>query len=545
MLMHNDEQGPMTLAINDSQMDLHVISFTGHEGLNQPYRFDINLVSEPPVINCDNLSGRNAYLSFGPQAQGIHGQISEACLVHAGDGLNLYRVTLMPALQQLARVRKARTFNGMSVLQILRQVLEEHGLQPAVYRFERIIGVYPPREMCAQYQETDLHLLQRLCEEEGISFRFEHSVDRHVLIFADDPASYPELNHRRSMRVPGVNDHGETGVRHFSERLSQHPSYSSHSGENLALLDEYRGATGPDSTPDVDAPPAVVLPFVIRGDRCARQRQVSVRALERLRCERRVISGCSNQPALVSGQIMQVVEHPDRLMNDQWLLTEIRHEGSQLARLKGASANDIAAIIGATQAMRVLSWKPLLPVQSSVSTARASDCQYHNEFSVIPWAMPFRAPLKHRKPVIDGMHCAVLVRPHTFDALGRLEVRFDWQSDCIEQGGKNSWAAVCGAVRISEGTTRVSVGFFDDDPDQPVICDVLESSAAEQLKADVRHAVIARHDGEPVRLAPDQSLDLNSVQAITLQTALATIEIAAQRLTFSSREDPEHSAMLE
>jgi type VI secretion system secreted protein VgrG len=538
MLMYKDEQGPMTLAINDSQMDLHVISFTGQEALNQPYRFDIDLVSEHGAIDHDTLLGRSAYLSFGPQPQGVHGQISEVSHVQAGTGLSLYRITLTPDLQRLANAPKARTFNGMRVPQIIDLLLQEHGLGTAAYRFERMIGVYPPRDMCVQYQETDLHLLQRLCEEEGISFRFEHNVSGHVLIFADDPASFPELSPSRGMLITDLTDNGQNGIAHFAERLTLLPSYSSHGGDNLAFLDQHRSTSTRVTTLEVDLPPAVVLPFGVRGDQSTRQRQMSVRALERLRCERRVISGRSSQPALVSGQIMQVTEHPDRLMNDQWLLTEIRHEGSQLAKLKGASAEDIAAIIRATQAIRALSWSPLQPAQSSAaSNVRASDCQYRNEFSVIPWAMPFRPRLQHRKPAITGIHSAVLAQPHTFDALGRLAVRFGWQSVGSDQGAQHSWAALCSAVQIQADTTAVSVGFFDDDPDQPVICGVLKAATAEQLNADVRCSGVAEGDDNHVRLAPDQRLDLDSVQPITLHTARATIEIAAHRVTFHSRED--------
>ena len=536
--MRNDEQGPMTLAINDSQMDLHVISFTGREALNQPYRFDIDLVSKHRAVDCDGLLQRSAYLSYGPFRQGIHGQISQARQVQAGDGLSLYRVTLTPALQRLAGTRNARTFNGMSVPQIIARLLQDHDLQPAAYRFDRLIGAYPPRDMCVQYHETDLHLLQRLCEEEGISFRFEHRLDGHVLVFADDPASFPELNYSSGMCVPGPRDNGWIGIEHFAERLTLHPSYTSHGCDNLARLDEYRGAMTHGNCPDVDTLPAVMMPLSVRGDGAARQRQISVRALERLRCQRRVVGGRSNQPALVSGQIMHISGHPERLMNDQWLLTEIRHEGSQLERLKGGSAKDIAAIIGATQAIGPLNRSALPPDQGcSASNARASDRQYHNEFLVIPWAMAFRPTLQHPKPAISGTHAAMLAQPHAFDALGRVAVRFSWQSDGTEPGSAISWAALCSGVQIRDDTTAVSVGFFDDDPDQPVICGVLEPSAVGQIRADVRRAGVMNRGEDQLQLAPDQRLDLNSFEPMTLHTARATIEIAARRLTWYSRED--------
>ena len=50
----------------------------------------------------------------------------------------------------------------------------------------------PLRPFCIQYEESDLALLQRLCEEEGIHYHFEHQRDGHVLVLADDSLSFPQ-----------------------------------------------------------------------------------------------------------------------------------------------------------------------------------------------------------------------------------------------------------------------------------------------------------------------------------------------------------------
>jgi type VI secretion system secreted protein VgrG len=39
-----------------------------------------------------------------------------------------------------------------------------------------------------QYDESDLHFIQRLCEEEGIHFHFQHSASGHKLA----PVSYQQ-----------------------------------------------------------------------------------------------------------------------------------------------------------------------------------------------------------------------------------------------------------------------------------------------------------------------------------------------------------------
>jgi len=73
----------------------------------------------------------------------------------------------------------------MTVDAIIAQVLEEHGIQGDTYRFQ-LDAAYPTRTYCVQYDETDLHFIQRLCEEEGIHYHFQHSPSGHVLVFGDN-----------------------------------------------------------------------------------------------------------------------------------------------------------------------------------------------------------------------------------------------------------------------------------------------------------------------------------------------------------------------
>jgi type VI secretion system secreted protein VgrG len=44
-----------------------------------------------------------------------------------------------------------------------------------------------------QYDETDLHFVPRLCEEEGVHYHFEHSTRGHVQVFGDDQTVFPKL----------------------------------------------------------------------------------------------------------------------------------------------------------------------------------------------------------------------------------------------------------------------------------------------------------------------------------------------------------------
>uniref|UniRef100_UPI0023F9318B contractile injection system protein, VgrG/Pvc8 family n=1 Tax=Pseudomonas viridiflava TaxID=33069 RepID=UPI0023F9318B len=83
-------------------------------------------------------------------------------------------------------------YQQMSAQQIIALILEEHGIKGNGYKFQ-LGQPCPERDYCVQYDETDLHFVQRLCEEEGVHCHFQHSQEGHVLVFGDDQTVFPKL----------------------------------------------------------------------------------------------------------------------------------------------------------------------------------------------------------------------------------------------------------------------------------------------------------------------------------------------------------------
>ncbi len=75
---------------------------------------------------------------------------------------------------------------------IIAQVLEDRGILADAYSFQ-LNAEYPQRDYCVQYDESDLHFIQRLCEEEGIHFHFQHSSSGHKQVFGDDQTVFRKL----------------------------------------------------------------------------------------------------------------------------------------------------------------------------------------------------------------------------------------------------------------------------------------------------------------------------------------------------------------
>lgn len=422
----------------------------------------------------------------------------------------------------------------MSAPQIIVQLLDEHGFGAGHYRFEQMVGRYPPRPLCTQYDESDLNLLQRLCEEEGIHYRYEHQRSGHVLVFTDDPASFPESSTPARFQMNDGRAAASASISHLSERFSIRPSYSSHHGLPIDWPEEHGArAAEHDLAANQVCGPAPQLDQ--RCPQAIRLKQSGERRLERLRCERRQVHGFSNQPGLVSGQIVRVTDHPDTLFNDHWLLTEVHHAGKQPHPLRGLDPTDISAIFAHILAQE----------RQPEAGIGAFHRGYRNHFKTIPWVMPFRPPLRHHKPRIQGDERATLMgparQPVMRDEQGRVRARLH----AGESADVTLWLPMilpADAAPLLAGT-QVRVSYFDNDPDQPVISEVL------QVAVDQVRPPQVRIDGLPmvptadyIHVGADQTLQAFAQQALTLDSPTSRIELSTRGIRIIGPQPPASGA---
>lgn len=434
------------LVLPHVDIDLQVLAFKGSEVLDQPFFIHIQVVSENPSLDLEALLHQPAYLAFGEADDGLHGQVYAIGRDDPGRRTTRYHLTLAPRLAYLAHRRDQRIFQQRSVPQIIAEVLEQHGILADAYAFELGPVVYPPRTFCVQYAESDLHFIQRLCEEEGIHYHFRHSVDAHLLVFGDDQTVFPRLP-VQCYSAPG-GPHADTPViQRFDVRLGirsqktvrrdydfEHPSVHLHDSAGAAStlpLEDYQYPAG----------------FTAH----TRGKQLARRSLELHQRDRYRALGKSDQPVLRSGHFLEIRDHPDPSCNDLWLITSVRHEGYQPQVLEEATpATDVFQ-------------------------------GYRNRFTATPWQAVHRPSLRHTKPTINGSQTATVTGPagedvHC-DVYGRVKVRFHW--DRLDEADDKSscWLRVAsgwagdgfGATMIPRVGMEVLVTFLDGDPDRPLI----------------------------------------------------------------------------
>jgi type VI secretion system secreted protein VgrG len=431
--------------------DFQVLAFKGREALNTPFEFELELVSERSFLDLESLLHKLAFLQLSPSGTGIHGLVYSIAQGEAGKRLTRYRISLRPQLAYLAHRVNQRIFQQLTVPQIIAQVLEEHGILASEHKFQ-LSAVYPERIYCVQYDESDLQFVQRLCEEEGIHYHFQHSASGHLLMFGDDQTVFPKLAPVAYQQDTGlVAD--QPVIKRFGLRLATRTSRTTRrdydfTKPKIELESDAKSAAKPDLE-DYDYPGRFV-------DR-ERGKHLANRALERHRSDYRLAEGNSDQPLLVSGHFLALTAHANPAWNDLWLLTEIFHEGKQPQVLEEVISSDV--------------------------TDLKDDFHqgYRNQFTAIPWDVPYRPPLEHPKPKVLGTQSAVVTGPEGeeifCDQYGRVKVQFFWDREGQHDDKTSCWMRVAsnwasqnfGSINLPRIGMEVLITFLEGDPDQPLI----------------------------------------------------------------------------
>ncbi|WP_095188728.1 type VI secretion system tip protein VgrG [Pseudomonas sp. Irchel 3E19] len=452
-------QPHFNLTVDGVENDFQVLSFTGREALNTPFEFELELVSEKAAINLESVLHKLAFLQLSPTGTGIHGLVYSIAQGEAGKRLTHYKISLRPQLAYLAHRVNQRIFQQMTVQQIISKVLEEHGILASDYHFQ-LSAIYPERIYCVQYDESDLDFIQRLCEEEGIHYHFQHTASGHKLTFGDDQTVFPKLAPVAYQQDSGLVAEKPV-VKRFGLRLATRTSRTTRRDYDfvkpkIELESDAKSSAQPDLE-DYDYPGR----FVDRD----RGKHLANRALERHRSDYRLAEGNSDQPILVSGHFLALTEHANPTWNDLWLLTEIFHEGKQPQVLEESVTSD--------------------------TTDNKDDFHqgYRNRFSAIPWDVPYRPPLDHPKPKVLGTQSAVVCGPEGeeiyCDQYGRVKVQFFWDREGKHDDMTSCWMRVAsswaaetfGSINIPRVGMEVLITFLEGDPDQPLITGCLYHGA--------------------------------------------------------------------
>ena len=412
---------------------LLVTELQAKECLSEPFSVHLKMKSENTNIDTVGLIGKKASvtirLSNGSQ-RFFHGLFKAVGFEAVDAAFAYYTAEIVPELSCMEFDRDRRIFQNLSVVEIIEQYLQRYSL---VFE-KRLIGAYPSREYCVQYDESPLHFLSRLMQDEGIWYFFKQTTDGCSIVLADHNAAFsPEGPNEplvyQGRQTEAFSENAILSLKQVNQLVTQAWAVSDYNmlAPTTNLAAESKGQSGlgrwfeypaPGATPTMTASSAQCLTN-------ASQIAASTTYFETIRCE------------LAAGSPVEVTEHPSSLINTDYVVQSITHT--------------------------------------------LQDETYWNECHAFRQALPFRPNSSLKKPRVSGNHSAVVVGPSDekiwVDELGRVRVRFFWDQHGPNDSTSSCWMRVSqswagsswGSVFLPRVGHEVIVSYIDGDPDRPIV----------------------------------------------------------------------------
>lgn len=220
-----------TLHISGNQVPLSVLSVTGEERLNQPWRYEITFTTGDKQLQAEAMLTRAATFIFHPKPEQIpfltelslltlqtlprtlYGVITAFSQLATNREEARYKVVLTSRLALLGLQHYSAIYQHQSVIAVVEQLLRKHGFTGVDYRLA-LSQSYPSREFITQWQESDLAFIQRILADIGVWFRFEIDKEHNceVLVISDTEQGFATSHSIVYKPTSGMDDGGEASV---------------------------------------------------------------------------------------------------------------------------------------------------------------------------------------------------------------------------------------------------------------------------------------------------------------------------------------------
>ncbi|HEX4683840.1 MAG TPA: type VI secretion system tip protein TssI/VgrG [Gemmatimonadaceae bacterium] len=438
---------PLTAATPLGDDTLVAVGLSGVEAVSRLFQFTVDFVSTRATVSPAGLLGKPMTLNL-PLLDGgsrpIHGLVRKFSSVGRAGELYRYRAEVVPALWFLSLSSDCRTFEQMSPLDVVEEVCRKAGVSD----FKRRVTTAPPKlEYVVQYRETNLDFVSRLLEEAGMYYCFEHTHDKHDLVFSDAHAGGIPAGAMAEVVVDPALANGRPR-QNVVFRLER--DYAVHSA-SVAIADH--DLLRPDSTGSASStsPGAKGERFDFIGDLGPNTSAATAKQLiEADESGRDVVRGSSTCATLVPGTRVTLSE-----------------------AVPGSTGS--AADVHVLRVTHRLEAGDVLAGGSLVA-------EYENQFEAIPAATVYRPDTMTPKPSVRGTQTAIIVGSGgtgeiDVDADGRVLLQFPWDRGAGKDGASKHrvhvatlWAGTgWGTVQLPRVGQQVLVEYLEADPDRPIV----------------------------------------------------------------------------
>ncbi|RYX95698.1 MAG: type VI secretion system tip protein VgrG [Comamonadaceae bacterium] len=479
---------------------LEAVRLSGREGVNNLFEYEL-LLKTPDALDLRGSGGADYDLqSFIGRAiccsielDGLDGfdgvragtrQINAlitAAQFSGEEGRHLqYRLTLRPWLHLATLTTDCKVFQNKSVVQILDELLADYAC-PVDKRligldgFDGSSGSYPVRDYQTQFNETDFGFFERLCQEWGINYFFEHPDGQHRLVLTDHMGGFRAAPGEAYRAIEYHPPGWKLDAEYIHSFAPQHQLSSGQyttrdydycrpradltiSRRDPLLTETTTAVSGevyqwhdPSSGSHFAQPKAGSHQQA--NDPQQEGRAIALLRLQALQTRSNRASASGNLRAMVAGSFFELTNHPRQKANSEYLILDTQfliEDVGQASQVKGAAP-------GRSQQWRV----------AVDFTAHAMKDELRPDFT-------------RAKPVSHGPQTALVVGPEHenlwTDELGRIKVQFPWDRLGEKNQHSSCWVRVSapwagnqlGAMYIPRIGQEVIVDFIGGDMDLPI-----------------------------------------------------------------------------
>ncbi len=429
-------------------------SFTAHESLARAFSFELELLSEKPDLQPDDILGKDVTVTYqlpdGGAKRHFHGIVTQFAQAGYRRRFHQYQAVVRPWLWLLTRTSDCRVFQKKSVPEIFEEVVKEYGFSD--YKL-RLKGSYQKRDYCVQYRESDFDFLSRLLEQEGIYYYFSHSASTHDMVLVDDVSGHEPVDGYDSVPYypPDLADTRRERDHLTSWSISRsvqagayaNTAFDFENPRQSLLRTEATRRTHKHADFELFDYPATLAKY----DTGESSRVAKVRIQEQ-QAMHAVARGRGNAAGLTNGCRFKLAQYPRDDFNIEYVVTSTNVV---------MTADDYDAGAGSGE------------VEVSIA------------LEAIDARTPYRPQRITPKPLVHGTQTAMVVGPsgeeiHT-DEHGRVKVQFHWDRYGKLDENSSCWVRVAqvwagknwGAIHVPRIGQEVIVSFLEGDPDHPII----------------------------------------------------------------------------
>ncbi|EAR0145437.1 type VI secretion system tip protein VgrG [Salmonella enterica] len=420
--------------------------FTYIVQLKTPDTLNLGYVSPAANLPLKAMVGKDLCVNIeldGGGKRHISGLVTAARVVgHEGRSVT-YELRMEPWVKLLTHTSDYKAFQNKTVVDILDEVLAEYP-----YPVEkRLVESYPVRTWQVQYGETDFDFLQRLMQEWGIYWWFEHSEDSHTLVLADAISTHhacpdsPEVEwHQKGLKLDKAFIH--TIIANESLRTGQW------------VLDDFDFKKPRSRLANTVANPretghASYEHYEWPGDYFDKgEGEMLTRIrMEAQRSPGSRVHGAGNIRTLMTGYTFALMNHPTAELNQEYLLAQTT----------------------------------LFVQDNAQHSGQDQHFTFSTRFELHPTREVYRPQRTISKPHTKGPQSAIVTGPSGqeiwTDQYGRVKLQFGWDRYGKMDENSSCWIRVSypwagkgfGMIQIPRIGQEVLVDFKNGDPDLPII----------------------------------------------------------------------------